>query len=126
MDTVGIGLFILIVGNKNSNMLIFGIVLVIIGIIQLLRKIKTFQLTKNQLIIKRPLLPFKIAEDIFELQKINLIEFKKVIKVGSYIKITGKLNGKDGGYMLAIDKQSIDLFENELRNLGVKVSREKI
>ena len=98
----------------------------IIGTVQLIRKIKTFHLSKTHLTIKRPLLPFKFAEEEFELQKIQLVEFKKVIRLGPYIKITGKINGKNGGFMLAIDKQSIDLFENELKGRGLQVSREKI
>ncbi len=123
---VGGGIFMLIFAHKNSIIIIVGIVLFMFGIVQLVRKIKTFQLSETHLTIKRPLFPFKFAEEEFELQKIKLVEFKRVIKIGPYIRIVGKINGKDGGYMLAIDKQSIDLFENELARRGLTVSRENV
>lgn len=129
LDTIleiGIGIFILTRDNLSSTLLLIGYFILTIGIVQLIRKIKTFQLSKTHLTIKRPLFPFKFAENEFEIQKIQLIEFKKVIRVGPYIKIIGKINGKDGGYMIAMNKQSIDLFENELKCLGLQVSRENI
>ncbi|MER3375263.1 MAG: hypothetical protein RIM83_11555 [Allomuricauda sp.] len=66
-------------------------------------------------------MPFKFAEASFELKKIDEIELKRIVRVGPYIRILGK---NEGGFMLALDKKTIDSFEKELQLLGVKVTRE--
>ncbi len=113
--------------SESYSFLYFaGLFLILFGIIQLIRKIKTFHITKTKLIVKRPLMPFKFVEVDFEFDKIKNIEFKKVIRVGPYLKIVGGANGKDGGFSLALEKNVIDVFENTLKNQGVTITRKDI
>ena len=120
---IGLGITFLASYGKDTSFLWAGVFLIVFGVVQLIRKVKTFQLSKSHLIIKRPLMPFKFAEVSFELKKIKDIELKRVVRAGPYIKITG---AKDGGFMLAMDKKAVDLLENELKILNLKVTRENI
>lgn len=123
---IGIGIVLSIIGNSNSKLLWLGVFLTIFGVVQLIRKIKTFHLSKSHLLVKRPLMPFKFAETSFEIGKIKKIEFKRLVRVGPYLRIIGKINGKDGGFMLTMDGNAIDNLERELKRLDVDVTRENI
>jgi hypothetical protein len=123
---IGVGIVLLVMAKGNSILFWIGLFLTIFGVVQLIRKIKTFHLSKSRLLIKRSLMPFKFAEVDFELEKVKKIEFKRLVRVGPYIRIIGRIDGKDGGFMLAMDKKSIDSFEKELRLLDLTVSRENI
>lgn len=121
-----IGIGTLLLANSHSTIQIIGFASLIFGIVQLIRKIKTFHLTNSYLTIKRPLFPFKFTHVEFDVKQIELIEFKRVIRIGPYIKILGKVNGKNGGFMICTDTQSIDIFENKLKSIGLQVSRENV
>ncbi|MGX1928026.1 hypothetical protein [Flagellimonas sp. 2504JD4-2] len=123
---IGLGVTFLITNRDDPLLYWLGLFLILFGVVQLVRKIKTFHISKSHLIVKRPLLPLKITEVSFELQKIKLVELKKIVRLGPHIKIIGKINGKDGGFMLTLDKRTIDLFEKELKGLGVAVKRKDI
>ncbi len=118
---IGLGIIFLPLDKNGSSLLWAGVFLILFGTVQLIRKVKTFHLSTSHLLIKRPLMPFKFAEASFELKKIDEIELKRIVRVGPYIRILGK---NEGGFMLALDKKTIDSFEKELQLLGVKVTRE--
>ncbi|KAB7529180.1 hypothetical protein F8C76_15210 [Flagellimonas olearia] len=120
---IGLGITFLASHGEDAFFLWAGAFLMVFGVVQLIRKVKTFHLSKSNLVIKRPLMPFKFAEMSFKLEKINNIELKKVVRAGPFIKITGE---KNGGFMLAMDKKTIDLLEKELKLLNLKVTRENI
>ena len=120
---IGLGIAFLPISQNDSSLLWAGVFLILFGSVQLIRKIKTFHLSKTHLLIKRPLMPFKFAQVDFELEKVDSIELKRVARLGPHIRILGK---KDGGFMLRLDKKSIDSLERELRLLGVSVIRENL
>ncbi|MAU16227.1 MAG: hypothetical protein CMH46_11900 [Muricauda sp.] len=120
---IGAGIILLSMNKNGSTIFWIGLLLTIFGVVQLIRKIKTFHLSKSHLLIKRPLMPFKFAEMNFELKKIKKIELKRLVRVGPYIRIIGE---KDGGYMLAMDKKTIDSLEKELKLMNITVTRENI
>lgn len=123
---IGVGGILLFMSENSSILLWLGLFLTIFGAVQVRRKVKTFHLSKSHLLIKRPLMPFRFAEVNFEVEKIKEIEFKSLVRVGPYMRIIGKINGKDGGFMLGLDSKTIDSFENELKLLDLSVSRENI
>lgn len=119
---IGIGIFLLIKSSEPSLKL-FGIGFILIGLIQLVRKIKTFHLTKTDLIIKRPLFPFKIAHEIYPLTEIKEIKFNNIKGRfgGPHIIVDSK--NKNGSYRIHTTKNSIDKFERKLSKLEIKTIR---
>lgn len=87
---IGLGIIFMASHGEDTFFLWAGAFLMVFGVVQLIRKVKTFHLSKSHLVIKRPLMPFKFAEMSFELEKISSIELKRVVRAGPYIKITGE------------------------------------
>ncbi|NRD21579.1 hypothetical protein HNV08_16105 [Winogradskyella eckloniae] len=100
-----------------------GIGFVLIGLIQLVRKIKTFHLTKTDLIIKRPLFPFIIATENYPLNEIKEIKFNKIKGRfgGSHLIVDSK--NKSSSFRIETTKDNIDKFELELKKLNIKSIR---
>jgi len=117
-----IGIGIVFLSFNIGSVIGYGFVL--FGIIQLIRKVKTFHLSSTTLTIKRPLFPLKLFEESFCVDKIDKIEFIDLIGRGPYIKIYSIK--KDGGFILAASKNKITEFESALLNLGIEVSRKDV
>lgn len=120
---IGIGIVILSINSSEKIVLVLGFGLVIIGLIQFLRKIKTFHLTENELTIRRPLFPFKIAQEYFPLTEIQEVKFNRIKGRfgGPHLSVFSK--SKNGSYRIETAKENIDRFETELKKVGVKTIR---
>lgn len=55
---VGVGVVLITRENASVGILVLGWTLLVVGVIQFIRKVKTFHLTNAELVIKRPLFPF--------------------------------------------------------------------
>ena len=116
---IGVGLVMVSRQEPGMTLLIMGGGLITIGIIQFIRKIKTFHLTDTELIIRRPLFPFALAEDRFQVSKMKEIEF---------IRVKGRFGGphlnivtsdRAESFRIAATKENIDEFEMKLKALGL-------
>jgi hypothetical protein len=116
---IGAGVIMISRLKGGIVMLAFGWGLVIIGTIQFIRKVKTFHLTKTELIIKRPLFPFSLAEQRFLISELKEIKF---------INIKGRFGGPHlniittetaASYRIEVSKDKIDNFEAHLLALGL-------
>jgi len=121
---VGVGLLAITRPNATIGISIFGWIFLVLGVIQFIRKVKTFHLTNNELIIKRPLFPFQIAEHRFEISKIREIKF---------INVKGRFGGPHlnivtpdiaESYRIETTKERVDEFEARLRSLGLTPARD--
>lgn len=119
---IGIGIIIL----TKTSLIILGWGILIVGIIQLIRKIKTFHLTDTELIVKRPLFPFKITEERFTISDIKQVRLHRIKGRfgGPHISIVG--NNKSEDFQIGISKNSIDQFEIRLKSLGILTDRNGI
>ena len=120
---IGIGIVILSLNASERAMLFLGYGLVFFGLIQFIRKIKTFHLTKNELTIRRPLFPFKIAEENYPLVEIQEVKFNRIKGRfgGPHLNVLSK--SKNGDFRIETAKENIDRFEMELKKVGVKTIR---
>jgi hypothetical protein len=123
---IAVGLVVIALPNASTGILIFGWTFLAIGGIQFIRKVKTFHLTNTELVIKRPLFPFPIAEHRFEISKIREIKF---------INVNGRFGGPHlnivtpdiaGSYRIETTKGKIDEFETRLKSLGLTPIRERM
>ena len=119
---VSIGISLILKSGKNKSLLFLGLGLTIFGIIQFIRKIKTFTLTHDELIIERPLFPF--AKTKFQTSKIKKIKF---------VNVKGRFGGRHliietsnqlESFRIEASKENIDNFEINLKALGIKPIRE--
>lgn len=120
---IGVGITILYINSSDLTFFYFGIGLVIEGIIQLIRKLKTFHLTESELTIKRPLFPFKIVERNFAVGKIEKIKFNNIKGRfgGPHLNVLSKES--NGDFRIQTSKKVIDRFEIELNKLGIETER---
>tara|TARA_R110002049_G_scaffold305799_1_gene503286 strand:- start:56 stop:496 length:441 start_codon:yes stop_codon:yes gene_type:complete len=119
---IGIGI-ILYFKSSELTLKLFGIGFILIGIIQLVRKIKTFHLTRTELTIKRPLFPFIIADENYPLTEIKEIKFNKIKgRFGGPHLIVHSKN-KNGSYRIQTTNDNIDKFETELKKLNITTTR---
>lgn len=123
---IGLGFFMVSRPNPDTILLTVGWILIIIGGIQLIRKIKTFHLTNTELLIKRPLFPFSIAEHRFEISEIKEIRFVNIIgrPGGPHLNIV--TGDRAESYRIETTKENIDKFEINLRALGLIPTRERM
>ncbi len=121
---IGIGIILVLKNPKDQTLIFLGSGFILFGIIQFIRKIKTFHLTDNVLIIKRPFFPFAMAEEKFQISKIKEIKF---------IKIKGRFGGKhmvvetsdrSESYRIETTIETIDEFEVNLKALGITPIRD--
>ncbi len=121
---IGIGIIFLLKNTNDRTPLFLGLGFIFIGIIQFIRKIKTFQLTDSELIVKRPLFPFAIAEERFKISKVKEIKF---------INIKGRFGGKHinvetsdkiGSFRIETAPENIDEFEENLKARGITPIRD--
>ncbi len=120
---VGVGIAMLCVNSKNLILFYIGIGFILVGLIQLIRKLKTFHLTESELIIRRPFFPFKIAEVNFAINKIEKIKFNKISGRFGGPHLIVISNDRDGSFRIESEKVHIDIFETELNKLGVETER---
>lgn len=116
---IGLGLVMVSRQDPGMMLLLMGGGLITIGTTQFVRKIKTFHLTDTELIIRRPLFPFALAEDRFLISKVKEIKF---------IRIKGRFGGphlnivtsdQAESFRIAATKENIDEFEMKLKALGL-------
>jgi hypothetical protein len=119
---IGVGLFLLFKNHNGNILLALGIVLILAGIVQSIRTIKTFHLDQNTLTVKRPLFPFKCVEEQFAIREIKEVKFNR-INSGVGKTLTVRSNNKHGDFKIAVDNSKIDEFETELNKLGIKTIR---
>jgi hypothetical protein len=119
---VGIGISLVLASEKDKSLFFWGLGLTIFGIIQFIRKIKTFTLTPEELIIERPLFPFTKTK--FQISKIKKIKF---------VNVTGRFGGPHlivetsnqlASFRIGVSKENIDNFEINLKALGIESIRE--
>ncbi|WP_085518907.1 hypothetical protein [Marivirga sericea] len=120
---IGIGIVLLVRSTTVDSMYYLGVGLVIFGLTQLIRKLKTFHLTDSDLIIKRPLLPFPIAEARFPISSIKEIRFNNIKGRfgGPHLTVISSLKNDD--FRIETKTKNIDLFEIELKRLNIKTER---
>jgi hypothetical protein len=120
---IGIGIIMVTRLKPETMMLIIGSGFLTIGIIEVLRKVKTFHLTNAELIIKRPLFPFSLAEHRFQIFKLKEIKF---------IRVKGRFGGRHlnivtadqaESYRIEAGRDKIDEFEIKLISLGISPIR---
>ncbi len=124
LDSLIIVILGLVLIQKGS--LIIGIIVILLGIIQLARKIKIIYLNENFITIHRLLIPFSIADQNFALNDIKEVKFHKIKGRfgGNYISIKGKK--QSGSYSISNKKEPIDCFQNRLNEFGIKTIRDEI
>ena len=120
---IGIGIVILYKNPTDTVFIIIGVGFILVGIIQFIRKLKTFHLTNTDLTIKRPLFPFQIAQENYPLAEIKEIKFNKIKGGfgGPHLIVNSK--NKNGAYRIETTKENIDKFEIEMTKLDIKITR---
>jgi hypothetical protein len=120
---IGVGVVILFSKPTEMTIQYIGIGLITVGIVQFVRKLKTFHLSQSELTIKRPLFPFKIAESTFTLDKIQKIKFNNIKGRfgGPHLNVISK--ERNGDFRIEAKTEKIDEFENELNKLGIVTER---
>lgn len=126
MLEIGVGLVVVIRANAPVGLLIFGWTFIAIGVMQFIRKMKTFYLTNSELIIRRPLFPFPFSEHLFLISKIREIRFINVNGRfgGSHLNIVTPDIAKS--YRIQTTKEKIDEFEARLKSQGLTPIRERM
>jgi hypothetical protein len=112
--------------NNHSELIssLIGIGIILISVIQIIRRVKQFVLYTNKLIINRPLFPFHFADISYKLNEIKEVKFHKIKGRfgGSFVTI--RSINLDGSYLIASDKESIDYLEIQLQKVGIKTIRD--
>lgn len=122
---IGLGVVLLINKSTDLTHLLLDSGFVLYGIVQLIRKIKTFHLTDTELIIKRPLFPFAMADEKFEVSKIKEIKFVNIkFGGGSHLRIETIDEYKS--FRIETAKENIDEFEIRLKSLGIVPIRDNM
>lgn len=117
------GIMLVVISKFESiSFLIFGICIIIFGLIQFISHSKTFYLYENELIVKYPL-SFNLKKDIIiKLNKIEQINFKR--GRGPYIVIN--LKNSERIFRINMSEKDIDIFVSQLNKLGIKTNRNNI
>jgi hypothetical protein len=118
------GVVLIIKSHWDSISSWIGVVIIIVSVIQVIRRVKQFVLFTDKLIITRPLFPFHLADINYKLNEIKEVKFHKIKGRfgGSFVTIRSVT--LDGSYLIASDKESIDYFEMQLQKLGIKTIRD--
>ncbi len=120
---IGIGIVILIRSTTADSMYYLGVGLVVFGLIQFIRKLKTFHLTDAELIVRRPLFPFPMAEARFPISSIKEIRFNNIKGRFGGPHLTVISTEKNDDFRIETKTKNIDLFETELTRLNIKTER---
>jgi hypothetical protein len=121
---IGVGVVLVTRPHASTMLLIIAWTLIVIGGIHFIRKVKTFHLTNTELIIKRPLFPFRFAEDRFLISKIKEIKFINVRTKGLRLNIVTPDVAES--FMIETTSEKIDEFEQRLKSAGLTPVREGI
>lgn len=124
--TIGLGVNLFLKTKAISTSSAIGVGLMIFGVIQFIRGIKSFHLTEQELVIRRPLLPFKSAEERFSLSKINEARFIKISGIFGGPHLSIYTNDRNGDYRIFLRKEEIDRFERALLDLEVNTTRKNM
>jgi hypothetical protein len=116
---LALGIALLVRDYRSATGVALGIFCAGLGLVQILRKIKTFHLTDTSLTIKRPLFPFKIATHVFKISDVH----EMIINERGHLYIDSKKETES--YLMLTSDENIRRLEDELRLLGVKISRAK-
>ncbi len=112
--------------NKNNGMLIFGIILVLVCAIQIIRVVKRFDLYEQVLIINRPLSFTPKTNTVLKISDIKKITFRQIKgRFGGPVLIINS-SKLDETYRINFPENSIDEFETELNKLGIETVRDGI
>ncbi len=120
---IGIGLCFLIRYNSDTTLIWIGIGLIAFGIIQFIRKIKTFHLTNDELIIRRPLFPLKSAEVRFFISKIIEARFNNIKGQFGGPHLSIFTNDHNADFRIFLSNTEMDRFVSELERLQVHTVR---
>ncbi len=112
---VGVGVFLVSRESAGMVSLIIGFALILIGTVQLIRKMKTFHLSDTELVIRRPLFPF--AEVRFPVSKIRQVKFVRISRGGPHLNVITA--DRTGSFMIATSTEKIDEFELNLKSVGI-------
>lgn len=112
--------------HKNNGMLIFGILLLLVCAIQLVRVVKRFELYEHVLIINRPLSFTSKTNTVLKISDIKKITFRQIKgRFGGPVLILNALKS-DETYRINFPESSIDEFEAALNKLGIETFRDGI
>lgn len=121
---VGLGICFFFLPKSGVVPICFGIVFILFGIIQLIRKLKTFHLTETEFLIRRPLFPYSPLLVSYPLSTIKEIGFVRIKGKFGGPYLTVRSNRVNGDFLIATSKVNIDRLEEELNKLGIKTTRE--
>ncbi len=120
---VGIGIALLMNSTIEDSLFYLGVGLIIFGFIQFVRKLKTFHLTETELIVKRPLFPFPLAEVKFPISTIKEVRLNNITGRfgGPHLTVISTMKNDD--FRIQTKTENIDQFVIELKQLGIKTDR---
>ena len=103
-----------------------GVFLIALGVVQFMRRIKSYHVDSEKLVISRPFMPTKSADRIYLLEDLKKVRFIKLKwgRSGPIMNVYSKKGNAD--FLLAISQQDIDNFFDALQGLGVETERKGI
>jgi len=115
-------IFILISKFESVGFIIFGILVIIFGIMQFVKNLNAFYLYENELIIKYPLTFTSKTNFIIKLNKIQQINFKR--GRNPYMEVN--LRGSKKIFNIDMSEKDINNFIIELNKLDIKTFRKNL